>query len=105
MLEEHSELESNVMGTIKQGKFHLNEISWSSENIEWLRKVLLNFAFSVGLVDGNKESTHSAKVKLHRVSLKILVSEESSNFDPRILFQKLSVTDSDEPIRANEEAV
>ena len=70
MLEEHSELESNVMGTIKQGKFHINANSWSSEIIEWLMKACLNFAFSVELADGNKESTHSAKVKLHQVSLK-----------------------------------
>ena len=70
MLEEHSELESNVMGTIKQGKFHLNANSWSSEIVEWLMKACMNFAFSVEFLDGNKESTHSAKVKLHQVSLK-----------------------------------
>ena len=70
MLEEHSELENNVMGTIKQGKFLLNANSWSSEKVEWLSKASLNFAFSVELADGNKESTHSAKVKLHQVSLK-----------------------------------
>ena len=70
MLEEHSELESNVMGTIKQGKFHLNANSWLSETVEWLMKACMNFAFSVEFVDGNKESTHSAKVQLHQVSLK-----------------------------------
>ena len=70
MLEEHSELESNVMGTIKQGKFHLNANPWLSEIVVWLMKACMNFAFSVEFVDGNKESTHSAKVKLHQVSLK-----------------------------------
>ena len=94
MLEEHSELENNVMGTIKQGKFLLNANSWSSEKVEWLSKASLNFAFSVGVMDGNEESTHSAKVKLHRVNLKnfslskralILILENySGNFGYRI---------------------
>ena len=89
MLEEHSELENNVMGTIKQGKFLLN-----AKTVEWLQKAFLNFAFSVGVMDGNKESTHSAKVKLHRVNLKnfslskralILILENySGNFGYRI---------------------
>ena len=70
MLEEHSELESNVMGTIKQGKFHLNASSWSSEIVVWSRQGYIEASlFLLIMEDGNKELTLSAKVKLHRVSL------------------------------------